>query len=1044
MKVEKNINGGGFFDWFTRKKTEIERVWDNHIEKREVFINELSLIIKARNATCKDREANATRKALSQLKKSAKSKSTTQFPKDLDTLKHIVEKWDDRVISYAKELGETCGSFRIVQRKSHLLLKIEERLDIEKRIEDGIKTLSNADASQDLKAHVTSVTTLINTPSTSVSTSTTVSNGNPVYNSTYLMKPSTTPQIELLKERLRSNRHLSVTASVPSASLYTKVLPVKSAVVYSKPPTLFASPSVIGVSSPSIISMQPSDLRYEMERLSAQSKIAKIASANSDSENAKIMRDYSKLNDNLRNEISDMIKTADTKDELMRKRQKAINDKNVELQKELDDKIKLAAEFQEKKQKEIQKLEDEKNKIKKDAEKEIKKVKESEGEAKKNVVEVEKYYEEKAEGLKRIIQEKAAAERAALDENEKLKEQHQKEVDEFNKKREALEEAIKDAEEKIKKADLAAEEAKKAKTEEEKLAAQKKADEEKAAAAERVADVKQQTEEVNELNKDLREKQESEISSQQEKTEKSLAEELAGLMSDNQLREGDNIKPSELGLKSSSDDDDDEETSSDDAQYAQSVQSISGEEFKKALKELSDEVEDFDNNSRNFSNMLKEAAESRIREYDAKHSRVMSISSNNSEDKKGWIGQRQKLVSALTKYQSLTNEDDLDKEINELNEAIKRRELLKSQGDVTRQSQRVKEQDVLKLAVLKEMKKHIQNKEEAANKLARAVYSRTVSDDSSIDEVMKANENTTRQVLGIRSGNVFTFQQLASSAKAKKDEEKKKESPIFPGQGRKLDDDDAANILLNMKNNKEDDKDSDEEYHDARSESSELEAEEEQRKIDEAESEKIAKKAAEEEAKKAAEEEAKKAAEEEAKKAAEEEAKKAAEEEAKKAAEEEAKKEAEEAKKAAEEEAKKAAEEEAKKEAEEEAKKAAQEEAKKAKIEKAKEDERKKMEIRANELASRSPKLSLREQLLGEIQNFKTKEDSEGTEIDRESTNLDDPEPSSESDAVAAARLRAKEYRDREFGKPKGGKSGKSRKRLLIKKRLTKRKKNLN
>ena len=75
MKVEKNINGGGFFDWFTRKKTEIERVWDNHIEKREVFINELSLIIKARNATCKDREANATRKALSQLKLNPKEAS---------------------------------------------------------------------------------------------------------------------------------------------------------------------------------------------------------------------------------------------------------------------------------------------------------------------------------------------------------------------------------------------------------------------------------------------------------------------------------------------------------------------------------------------------------------------------------------------------------------------------------------------------------------------------------------------------------------------------------------------------------------------------------------------------------------------------------------------------------------------------------------------------------------------------------------------------------------------------------------------------------
>merc|ERR1712072_1076039 len=177
MKVEKKTDGGGFFDFFTRKKTEIERVWDNHVEKREVFIKELTLIIEARKATCKDREANATRKALNQLKKSAKSKNTTQFPKDLDTLKHIVDKWDDRVISYAKELGETCGSFRI-----------EQRLDIEKRIENGIKALSNADASQNLSGHVASVTTLINTPSARINTTTTI--GNPVYSSAYLLKPS--------------------------------------------------------------------------------------------------------------------------------------------------------------------------------------------------------------------------------------------------------------------------------------------------------------------------------------------------------------------------------------------------------------------------------------------------------------------------------------------------------------------------------------------------------------------------------------------------------------------------------------------------------------------------------------------------------------------------------------------------------------------------------------------------------------------------------------------------------------------------------------
>merc|ERR1712072_1450804 len=113
------------------------------------------------------------------------------------------------------------------------------------------------------------------------------------------------------------------------------------AVVYSKPPPVFASQQ-IGVSTPSIISMQPSDLRYELERLKTQSAIAKLAvsQGGQTSENSKIVSDYSRLNNSLRNEIEDMVKTAETKEELMRKREKARKENNEELQKQLDDQIK--------------------------------------------------------------------------------------------------------------------------------------------------------------------------------------------------------------------------------------------------------------------------------------------------------------------------------------------------------------------------------------------------------------------------------------------------------------------------------------------------------------------------------------------------------------------------------------------------------------------------------------------------------------------------------------------------------------------------------
>merc|ERR1712072_1198406 len=317
-----------------------------------------------------------------------------------------------------------------------------------------------------------------------------------------------------------------------------------------------------------------------------------------------------------------------------------------------------------------------------------------------------------------------------------------------------------------------------------------------------VAVEEQQKEEVVDMGEKLEEKA-REIA-------KAQAEELESRMEDSKKNEGDNISPKDLGMGVSTDED--AAASDDDEPEPSPLPRMSDFDFVVALKEFPDETKAFDDAAENFSKMLKDAGRDSLREYDTKHARVMSLSANNSEDKKGWLGARSKLVSALTSFQQITSVDELDKEIKEIEEAINRKEKMMSEGDVTRQSQRVKEQDILKLQVLEKMRKYIKSKEESANKLARAVYSRTTSDTSSVDEVMKANQNTTRSVLGSRSGNVFTFQQLQASAKRDSDETLMVEKPSPWIKGRTLDEKSAAKSLIDMKNDNQDKQDSDDDY----------------------------------------------------------------------------------------------------------------------------------------------------------------------------------------------------------------------------------------
>merc|ERR1712072_934636 len=314
----------------------------------------------------------------------------------------------------------------------------------------------------------------------------------------------------------------------------------------------------------------------------------------------------------------------------------------------------------------------------------------------------------------------------------------------------------------------------------------------------RTLDEKSAAKSLIDMKNDNQDKQDSDDDysgdSDGDKEEKDAEEELESRMEDSRKKEGDNISPKDLGMGVSTDED--AAASDDDEPEPSPLPRMSDFDFVVALKEFPDETKAFDDAAENFSKMLKDAGRDSLQEYDTKHARVMSLSANNSEDKKGWLGARSKLVSAPTSFQQITSVDELDKEIKEIEEAINRKEKMMSEGDVTRQSQRVKEQDILKLQVLEKMRKYIKSKEESANTLARAVYSRTTSDTSSVDEVMKANQNTTRSVLGSRSGNVFTFQQLQASAKRDSDETPMVEKPSPWIKGRTLDEKSAAKSLI--------------------------------------------------------------------------------------------------------------------------------------------------------------------------------------------------------------------------------------------------------
>merc|ERR1712196_663098 len=171
-KLKKNTKkGAGIFDFFTKKKSAVDKAWEKLIEDRQEFNKELELRITSRKKVCKDEVAKSTKNSIKELKRTAKLKTSSDYIKTLKVYKGVLEKWDDKVITYAKELGETCGSYRVVQRKSPMMEFVEKRLNKEIQIEKAMKNLDSTIKGEPnvLLSNIATLTDIIKIPTKDVS-----------------------------------------------------------------------------------------------------------------------------------------------------------------------------------------------------------------------------------------------------------------------------------------------------------------------------------------------------------------------------------------------------------------------------------------------------------------------------------------------------------------------------------------------------------------------------------------------------------------------------------------------------------------------------------------------------------------------------------------------------------------------------------------------------------------------------------------------------------------------------------------------------------
>ena len=129
----RSRNAGGIIpSWLkSRKLSDKEKAWKAHVESRVPYMRDLKNKLDQREKVCGDKESKKAKSIMKNLTKASKLAEVSKFIKHLAELSKLIKEWDQRVITYATDLGKTCGMFTVVPEQSTIVKFIKERIDYE-------------------------------------------------------------------------------------------------------------------------------------------------------------------------------------------------------------------------------------------------------------------------------------------------------------------------------------------------------------------------------------------------------------------------------------------------------------------------------------------------------------------------------------------------------------------------------------------------------------------------------------------------------------------------------------------------------------------------------------------------------------------------------------------------------------------------------------------------------------------------------------------------------------------------------------------------
>lgn len=138
----RSRNAGGIIpSWLkSRKLSDKDKAWKAHVESRVPYMRDLKNKLDQREKVCGDKESKKAKSIMKNLTKAAKLAEVSKFIKHLAELSKLIKEWDQRVITYATDLGKTCGMFTVVPEQSTIVKFIKERIDYENTNDPDIMT----------------------------------------------------------------------------------------------------------------------------------------------------------------------------------------------------------------------------------------------------------------------------------------------------------------------------------------------------------------------------------------------------------------------------------------------------------------------------------------------------------------------------------------------------------------------------------------------------------------------------------------------------------------------------------------------------------------------------------------------------------------------------------------------------------------------------------------------------------------------------------------------------------------------------------------